>query len=113
MWQFSPETGERYGLQIGPASSAGIFDPQDDRHDFERSTAAAASYIGDIYRTDAQASGLLVMASYNWGEGNIIKRIRKLPENPKRPQLLEVVGEVQDSGRNLQLRALHILGGGD
>ena len=31
---------------------------------------AAARYIKDIYATDAQASGLLVMASYNWGEAS-------------------------------------------
>ena len=83
MWQFIPSTGARYGLHPGPLKDEGVFDPYDDRHDFEKSTVAAAKYIGDIYRTDAQASGLLVMASYNWGEGNIIKRIRKLPENPK------------------------------
>ena len=33
-----------------------------------RETKAAARYIKDLYSTDAQASGLLVMACYNWGE---------------------------------------------
>jgi len=83
MWQFIPDTGKRYGLTPGPLQHLGRYDPNDDRHDVAKATAAAAKYLKDIYRTDAQASGLLVMASYNWGEGNIIKRVRKLPENPK------------------------------
>jgi hypothetical protein len=83
MWQFIPSTGKRYGLKPGPLQAIGKHDPQDDRHDVEAATQAAARYLADIYRTDAQASGLLVMASYNWGEGNIIKRIRKMPKNPR------------------------------
>jgi len=58
-------------------------DPQDERHNFERSTMAAAKYIRDIYDTDAQASGLLVIASYNWGERRVIKLIRSMPEDPR------------------------------
>jgi len=83
MWQFIPDTARRYGLQPGPLQSLGEYDPADDRHDFTKSTLAAAKYLKDIYRTDAQASGLLVMASYNWGEGNVIKRLRQMPENPR------------------------------
>ena len=83
MWQFIPETARRYGLQPGPLQSLGEYDPADERHDFTKSTQAAAKYLKDIYRTDAQASGLLVMASYNWGEGNVIKRLRQMPENPR------------------------------
>jgi membrane-bound lytic murein transglycosylase D len=83
MWQFIPDTAQRYGLRLGPLKDTGSYDPADDRHDFRRSTYAAARYLKDIYRTDAQASGLLVMASYNWGEGNIIKRIRMMPNNPR------------------------------
>ncbi len=83
MWQFIPETARRYGLQPGPLQSLGEYDPADERHDFTKATLAAAKYLKDIYRTDAQASGLLVMASYNWGEGNVIKRLRQMPENPR------------------------------
>ena len=32
---------------------------------------------------DGLAAGLLVIASYNWGERRIIKLIRNLPETPK------------------------------
>lgn len=83
MWQFIPGTADRYGLSLGPQVSEGVYDPLDERHDFAKATLAAARYLRDIYRTDAQASGLLVMASYNWGEGNIIRRLQQLPENPR------------------------------
>ena len=46
-------------------------------------TKAAADFLKDIYDTDAQASGLLVMASYNWGPTAIKKRIKSMPENPR------------------------------
>lgn len=83
IWQFIPATAERYGLKIGPQSDKNTFDPYDERFDFPKATNAAARYIKDIFNTDAQASGLLVMASYNWGEGNILNLIRQMPENPR------------------------------
>ena len=83
IWQFIPSTAERYGLKIGPLSNKNSFDPHDERFDFPKATNAAARYIKDIFNTDAQASGLLVMASYNWGEGNILNLIRQMPENPR------------------------------
>ncbi len=82
MWQFIPETALRYGLHTGPLVALRRYDPLDERHDFKKSTLAAAQYIKTIYRTDAQASGLLVFASYNWGENRVIRLIRTLPENP-------------------------------
>ena len=75
MWQFIPETGRKYGLIIDVT--------QDERLNWERATTAAASYIKDIYATDAEASGLLVMASYNWGEHRVIDIVRRMPKNPK------------------------------
>ncbi len=83
MWQFIPDTAIRYGLHVGPLRELGVYDPDDERHDAAKATAAAAKYIQTIYTTDAQASGMLVMASYNWGEGNVIRLIRQMPENPK------------------------------
>jgi hypothetical protein len=83
IWQFIPETGKRYGLTIGQYSDQNIYDAGDDRFNLPKSTSAAARYIKDIYNTDAQASGLLVMASYNWGEHRIINLIRTMPENPR------------------------------
>lgn len=83
IWQFIAETGQRYGLNAGPLASQNVYDPGDDRFNFPKATSAAARYIKDIYNTDAQASGLLVMGSYNWGEHNIISLIRSMPENPR------------------------------
>ena len=82
-WQFIPETARRYGLKTGPLVEYNRYDPRDERFNFEKATHTAAKYIRTIYNTDAQASGLLVLASYNWGEGNVLKLIRQLPENPK------------------------------
>lgn len=82
-WQFIPKTAKRYGLKTGPLAEKRQFDPLDDRFDVRRSTYAAAHYLKDIYATEAQASGLLVMASYNWGEHNIRRLVNKLPENPR------------------------------
>jgi pSer/pThr/pTyr-binding forkhead associated (FHA) protein len=83
IWQFIPATANRYGLKTGPLLEVRAYDPKDDRFDFDKATRAAASYIRQIYTTDAQASGLLVMASYNWGEHRIIERIRQMPANPR------------------------------
>lgn len=83
MWQFIPETGKRYGLAVGPLKDSPQYDAQDDRLDWQKATSAAARYIKDIYETDAAASGLLVMASYNWGEHRVIDRVRKMPEHPR------------------------------
>jgi pSer/pThr/pTyr-binding forkhead associated (FHA) protein len=83
MWMFIPDTARRYGLTVGPLQRYARPDPGDDRHNWERATRAAAAYIKDIYSTDAQASGLLVMASYNLGEGRIINLLRSMPANPR------------------------------
>jgi hypothetical protein len=83
MWQFVPGTARDYGLNTGPLVGVRRPDPLDERHDFEKSTRAAARYLRRIYTTDAQASGLLVIASYNWGESNILRLVRSLPENPR------------------------------
>jgi len=82
MWQIIPPTGQAYGLKLGPLRGERLFDPTDERHNVAKSTAAAARYLEDLYTTDAQASGLLVMASYNMGETRLLKLIRTLPESP-------------------------------
>ena len=83
MWQLIPETGQRYDLKPGPYYRDARVDPADERLDWEKATRAAASYIKDIYATEAQASGLLVMASYNWGQRSVVERLRKMPLNPR------------------------------
>jgi membrane-bound lytic murein transglycosylase D len=83
MWQFISLTARQYGLKTGPLHNQGVYDPLDDRFDFVKSTVAATKYIKDLSISDAQASGLLVMAAYNWGEGNVRQIIQKMPENPR------------------------------
>lgn len=83
MWQFIPQTATRYGLQVGPLRDQGVYDPQDERFDAVKSTMAAMKYIRDLNNSEGQASGLLVMASYNWGENNIREIIARMPENPR------------------------------
>ena len=83
MWQFIPDTGRRFGLNIGPLANQAGVDQLDDRFNWEKATPAAAKYIKEIYSTDAQASGLLVMASYNWGEVRVIDILKKMPQNPR------------------------------
>ena len=82
LWQFIPPTAQMYGLKLGPLQGERTYDPADDRHDVTKASTAAARYLEDLYTTDAQASGLLVMASYNMGETRLLKLIRTLPESP-------------------------------
>jgi soluble lytic murein transglycosylase-like protein len=83
MWQFIPLTARRYGLRVGPLQDQPAYDAQDERFDWEKATGAAARYLKDLHSTDAQASGLLAMACYNWGENQVRKIITSLPENPQ------------------------------
>ncbi len=82
MWQFIPTTAQAYGLVTGPRVDLRVCDPQDERHDFALATDAAARYLLYIYTKLAQASGLLVMASYNWGEHRVASKLDELPETP-------------------------------
>ena len=83
MWQFIPATAADYGLNVGPLVTLPQVDVGDDRHHWDKSTKAAASYIKFLYSTDAQASGLLVMACYNWGERSVLKFVQTMPKNPR------------------------------
>jgi len=83
IWQFIPSTAVEYGLKTGPLVELPLYDPRDERFHVEKATHAAVKYLRDIYSTEAQASGLLVMASYNWGDNRVKKLIRRMPENPK------------------------------
>lgn len=96
MWQFIPKTANRYGLHPGPLVDEPEVDPKDDRHHFDRSTLAAARYLRDIYATEAQASGLLVMASYNWGEHRILPLLRSMPQNPRERNFWNLLGKYRD-----------------
>ena len=80
MWQFIPATAERYGLSTGSLVDTNERDPNDERLNFELATDAAARYLRDLHGILTQASGLLVMAAYNWGEHRIQPRLESLPE---------------------------------
>ena len=96
MWQFIPETAIKYGLRMGPLADLRRPDPGDDRHRVDLSTRAAARYLKDLYSTDAQASGLLVMASYNWGEDQVLPIIRSMPANPKDRNFWQLLTKYRD-----------------
>jgi len=83
MWQFMPETASQYGLRPGPLQALPEYDAEDERFNPLAASTAAARYLRDLYRGEAQASGLLVMASYNWGENNTRKIIKRMPGNPR------------------------------
>lgn len=75
MWQLVPATATRFGLRSGARANDDVVDVRDERFDAKRATMAAARYLHSIHTSLAQASGLLVVASYNWGEGNVARRI--------------------------------------
>lgn len=83
VWQFIPTTAIQYGLRTGPLVDLARHDPRDERHNVAKATRAAALYLRDMYNTEAQASGLLVIAGYNWGHNLVRGLIRKMPENPR------------------------------
>jgi membrane-bound lytic murein transglycosylase D len=107
MWQFIPSTARRYGLDPGARQDTAHADPSDERQDFAKATVAAARYLRDIYGELAQASGLLAMASYNWGEHRVVARLRELPglenvpenelaQNPERRNYWRLYSEFGD-----------------
>ena len=96
MWQFIPETAVKYDLKVGPLVEFRRPDPADDRHHWDRETLAAARYISDLYGTDAQASGLLVMACYNWGENQVLPLVRSMPENPRERNFWQLLAKHRD-----------------
>jgi membrane-bound lytic murein transglycosylase D len=96
MWQFIPETAIKYGLHLGPLVDLRRPDPGDDRHHYDKETKAAVSYIKDLYSTDAQASGLLVMACYNWGENSVLPLVRSMPANPRDRNFWRLLAQYHD-----------------
>jgi hypothetical protein len=96
MWQFIPLTATKYHLHLGPLVDQPRPDPADDRHNYKKETKAAALYIQDLYSTDAQASGFLVMACYNWGETQVLPLIRSMPANPRERNFWKLLSKHRD-----------------
>jgi membrane-bound lytic murein transglycosylase D len=66
-WQFIAPTAHRYGLK----TSWWL----DERRDFNKSTSAAARYLGDLFRQFG--SWYLTAAAYNMGEGRTQRLVKK------------------------------------
>jgi membrane-bound lytic murein transglycosylase D len=64
-WQFLPETGKQYGLEIN--------DEVDERYHVEKSTRAACRFFKEAYAKFGTWS--MVAASYNMGMGGVQKQI--------------------------------------
>ena len=67
MWQFMKWTGKKYGLKVDMWV--------DERRDPEKATWAAARYLKGLY--DIFNSWHLAAASYNAGEGRILRAVKK------------------------------------
>jgi membrane-bound lytic murein transglycosylase D len=66
-WQFIKTTATRYGLNVNWWI--------DERRDHQKSTVAAARYLGDLYKLFG--SWYLTAAAYNMGEGRTARLIKK------------------------------------
>ncbi len=82
-WQFLATTAQDYGLRSGPLANSREYDSQDERFNFIKATQAGIKHLKHIYSTEAQASGLLVMASYNYGHTRVRNMINKMQETPR------------------------------
>ena len=95
-WQFIPETGQRYGLTPGPLVGQPVYDPQDERQDFDAAVEGAARYLHDIYVHLSQSSGLLVCASYNWGEHRVKTKMQGIANDPEHRTYWRFLTEYRD-----------------
>jgi membrane-bound lytic murein transglycosylase D len=75
LWQFIPSTGRIYDLEQNWW--------MDQRRDVIESTRAALDYLQRLYELQGQ-DWFLALASYNWGEGAVL-RARKRNEAQKKP----------------------------
>lgn len=77
-WQIMDGVAKEYGLKIGDKKTAANSKTKkkDDRTNFAKSTLAAAMYLKDR-ATNLNKNLLLMVASYNWGIGNVRKAMRK------------------------------------
>lgn len=83
-WQFLATTGQEYGLSTGPLVGVREYDELDERFDFVLATHAGTKYLKNLYSTEAQASGLLVLASYNYGQTRVRQMINQMQDDPRK-----------------------------
>ena len=67
MWQFMPETGRKYGLEV----NANI----DERYNIEKATRVACAYLKESY--SMYGDWMTVAASYNAGQNGISRRLEQ------------------------------------
>ncbi len=87
-WQFMDDVAKEYGLKYVPnqrlqskkiivkKGSKKTTPVRDDRKNFSKSTIAAAKYLKDRSR-NLNNDLLLIVASYNWGVGNVWNAMKK------------------------------------
>lgn len=80
MWQFIPETGKRYGLDVDYWV--------DMRRNPELATVAAMKYLKRLY--DEFGDWQLAMAAYNCGEGRVRRLIKEMKADTTRDSSLAV-----------------------
>lgn len=67
MWQFMPETGRKYGLEVNTNI--------DERYNLEKATRAACTYLKESY--EMYGDWMTVAASYNAGQNGISRRLEQ------------------------------------
>ena len=77
LWQFVPSTGRQFDLKQNKWV--------DQRRDLLASTRAALDYLTYLY--DMHGDWHLALISYNWGEGSVLKAVRKAQEAGLEPTL--------------------------
>ena len=80
MWQFIPETGKRYGVDVDYWV--------DMRRNPEMATDAAVKYLSRLH--DEFGDWLLAMAAYNCGEGRVRRLVREMKADSTRDSTLAV-----------------------
>ncbi|MCR2746549.1 transglycosylase SLT domain-containing protein [Limnobacter parvus] len=70
LWQFIPSTGRQFDLKQNKWV--------DERRDLVASTRAALDYLTYLY--DMHGDWHLALLSYNWGEGSVLRAIKKAEE---------------------------------
>lgn len=77
LWQFVPSTGRQFDLKQNKWI--------DERRDLLASTRAALDYLTYLY--DMHGDWHLALISYNWGEGSVLKAVKKAQEAGLEPVL--------------------------
>lgn len=75
LWQFIPSTGRQFDLKQNRYV--------DERRDLIASTRAALDYLTYLY--DMHGDWHLALMSYNWGEGAVLKAVKRARDNGQEP----------------------------